>query len=262
VWKRPRRGCGCRRCNRRCLNDAAPGGGRSPGRGTLSAVAHGIRRRPPEAPRVRRVGEPGSRLPCWCACRERCLSRLWCRGSRRRRATGAVSPVSRARGGSEGHPEGAGANAGPDTIRPSVVSYRLYSLLIVACRRRARFARSPHDSLAMQVKNLLLCWSRAASALALRGLARALRAQPGVMYTVARAGSRSPSLTRTIHIRIASSRQKVPHLGGTPLRRGAELRVFVRSGEEQAAHLLRHLVRQLRRQPDRCRRWRPAPRSL
>ena len=37
VWKRPRRGrgYGCRRC----LDDAAPGGGCSPGRGTLSADA-------------------------------------------------------------------------------------------------------------------------------------------------------------------------------------------------------------------------------
>jgi len=83
---------------------------------------------------------------------------LWCRGSRGGRATGGVSPVSRARGGSVGHPErcGCGSERGDrDTIRPSVVSYRLYSLLIVACRR-ARFARSPHDSLAMQVKRTLL----------------------------------------------------------------------------------------------------------
>ena len=37
--------------------------------------------------------------------------------------------------------------------------------------------------------------------------------------------------------------------GGAPFLRGAELRVFVSSGEEQAAHLQRHLARQLRRQP-------------
>ena len=73
VWKRTRRGrgYGCRRC----LDDAAPGGGCSPGRGTLSADAppegasrllRGARRALPLVAGVRRPsrrGHPGGR-PC------------------------------------------------------------------------------------------------------------------------------------------------------------------------------------------------------
>ena len=115
---------------------------------------------------MRRVGEPGSRLPCWCACRERCLSRLWCRGSRRRRATGAVSPVSRARGG-------CGSERGPDTIRPSVVSAVPRTSRDPSPRRGRRAAgagavvahrfviNTPYSFRLLASKKLLLCWSRA-----------------------------------------------------------------------------------------------------
>lgn len=213
--KRPRRGrgCGCRRC----LDDVAPGGGRSPGRGTLSAA-----------------------FDC-------------------RRAT---------RGGASVSPVAVLVRLPRALLKPPVVSRFAAAardrrgVAGLACARRVRGSEPERDP--DRAGRLFTLGKRTLTLLGPARLAGRTHAwaQPGVMYS-SPGGCHSPSFTLlSTRIGIHMPTKIVPHRGGTPLRRGAELRVFVRSGEEQAAHLLRHQVRHLRRQPDRCRRWRPAPRSL
>ena len=113
----------------------------------------------------------------------------------------------------------------------------------VACCARFRAAR-PHRILAADPPGLagLSCWAQLVIIVAASHILLLL-----VLYPISKC--------------LPGTKWRTS-FGGAPFLRGAELRVFVRSGEEQAAHLLRHQVRHLRRQPDRCRRWRPAPRSL
>ena len=100
----------------------------------------------------------------------------------------------------------------------------------VACCARFRAAR-PHRILAADPPGLagLSCWAQLVIIVAASHILLLL-----VLYPISKC--------------LPGTKWRTS-FGGAPFLRGAELRVFVSSGEEQAAHLQRHLARQLRRQP-------------
>ena len=104
------------------------------------------------------------------------------------------------------------------------------SLCTVACCARFRAAR-PHRILAADPPGLagLSCWAQLVIIVAASHILLLL-----VLYPISKC--------------LPGTKWRTS-FGGAPFLRGAELRVFVSSGEEQAAHLQRHLARQLRRQP-------------
>ena len=111
------------------------------------------------------------------------------------------------------------------------VCWRAVRLLhFVACCARFRAAR-PHRILAADPPGLagLSCWAQLVIIVAASHILLLL-----VLYPISKC--------------LPGTKWRTS-FGGAPFLRGAELRVFVSSGEEQAAHLQRHLARQLRRQP-------------
>ena len=116
-----------------------------------------------------------------------------------------------------------------DRLRRAVC-WRAVRLLHCACCARFRAAR-PHRILAADPPGLagLSCWAQLVIIVAASHILLLL-----VLYPISKC--------------LPGTKWRTS-FGGAPFLRGAELRVFVSSGEEQAAHLQRHLARQLRRQP-------------
>lgn len=117
-----------------------------------------------------------------------------------------------------------------DRLRRAVCWRAVRLLCTVACCARFRAAR-PHRILAADPPGLagLSCWAQLVIIVAASHILLLL-----VLYPISKC--------------LPGTKWRTS-FGGAPFLRGAELRVFVSSGEEQAAHLQRHLARQLRRQP-------------